>query len=84
MAKRYTCPLLLSVLCDRGNGAPPRKRCAYCKSELRCETGKLGVFLWRPGGRYDESEALSIHATHAAAARASAADPNMVVRWVSE
>lgn len=78
-AFRHQCLNARSGLCTRGNGKPKRKRCGYCGSSLLVLSGVWACFEWRGDGRYYLDDALSTHATEAAARRAAERDPDKLV-----
>lgn len=67
-----------------GDGAPKRKRCAYCGGSLYTSAGTWGVFVWTGDGRYPLDNAVCTFTRQTKAdAYATATRPDYVVRWVS-
>jgi hypothetical protein len=79
---QHRCINGVSTRCTRGNGKPSRKRCAACGSALLTTFGTWGCFVWTSANRYPLSEALSVHATEAAARHAAEKDDHLVWRFV--
>jgi hypothetical protein len=66
-----------------GDGAPRRKKCAYCGGHLITETGIYGVFEWTGDSLYRLEGARRTFTTRRAAdTYANANGDNLVSRWI--
>lgn len=83
VAHRFHCSADTSVLCDRGDGKPPRKACRHCRSPLVVETGQWAAFEWNPTGAYLSDVAVKTFASRPLADRWAEAR-NLVVRFVPD
>jgi hypothetical protein len=80
--RRHYCPAGRYYPHTNGDGAPKRKKCAYCGSRIEVQEGVYGVFVWRGDGRYRRENAERLFAREAKADAYIAIDPRFVVRWL--
>jgi hypothetical protein len=87
-AIRHLCPHAndtgLSFQHTHGNGAPKRKKCAYCGGVLYTITGLWGVFTWRGDGRYFHDGAHETFASEVKADAYATTNDTYVVRWLPD
>lgn len=92
MGQRHNCQYGTFHPHTRGDGAPKRKKCAYCGGAVLTYAGTYGVFVWRGDGRYPLAEAVRTfereRAAETWAQRNSRKYPDaaggLVVRWIPE
>ena len=65
-----------------GDGAPKRKKCAYCGSALYVSNGLWGVFVWTGTGLYPLTSAVKVFNRHGAADKFTETQSDLVVRWI--
>lgn len=65
-----------------GNGAPKRKKCAYCGSAIYVSKGVWGVFVWTGTGLYPLGSAVRVFARQAAADDFTQTRSDLVTRWI--
>lgn len=80
--KRHYCTSGSGYPHTSGDGAPKRKKCAYCGGTLATMTGVYGVFVWRGDGRYRIADAVATFARETRADAYTARDERYVVRWI--
>lgn len=82
-ARRHECLFGMAYPHTSGDGAPKRKKCAYCGGQIAVYEGTYGVFVWTGDGRYPIASALSVHKTRKSADLAAlAAGKDTVSRWI--
>lgn len=81
---RHRCPHGKGHPHTAGDGAPKRKKCAYCGGVVITEAGTYGVFAWRGDGRYRPVDAVKTFTTRRAADKFADANPTsgLVSRWI--